>query len=1030
MALRFAVQLSCIRDLLVVVISFSLLSLYLTYRLGFPAGRLQAVDQSLDRLSIAEPPELQSPLRSQELHQLLVKIENEQLTRKARLVAHVRGYPPLLHRELAFYSRMLQARGFNIATDAENSTDGEDWTLLLCLAFSDGDTECLPRDAYLGLRPHQKVSRLPGLRGTLWRRPGLCRTASRLASLNSLHSNPLTPACFALPEQYEEFLNAADGPGFNSSWVLKPSSPGGKMEHMSTMQIFNRVRLKEFPEMQESLVQEFVPNQLRVFGFPVSVQLFVLVTSVAPLRAYIFNEGLVSFRYGEEKNYKKIPGKWWLLSQLWRHIAATHGTSAVKMALDNTDALLVHLLLGAEAFLLIHLANFPSVAGDTDRQRYRCEHCFQLLAVDLLYNTSFYPLVMDVNGQPGLGADGPAAAPAASDNGRPQESLRRSIVGDMFKLLFATDRVHNDVFEALQSVAEVHNAGVTGMQCLISHALCLTQDDLASLLTARREDLNSGDFRRIYPSPSGGRHSSFVHELQQLMLQDPGNMFQEANFLLRESLRHGTADLHELLTRLEELLASQDITEDDYSYPSEPRLNYASFNLQSLQAGAENSRETRPEEDCATDPALAAYLKAVHFEPSVSLDPPFTPLWTEYNAHVPYDLTMVRISATPLYCKGLVRFEHRLGPVSALNTTLGIGINHITLLLQETTTGATLNTYSLNLHRHKASYGEPRLNPSQKYAVCSLRQECEYRISPNEPCGLQQEHAPGTTTWAAVLGYIQQLPPCASGDAFGRWLVPCASCSSRDSCIWSQSRWQPYTCTHHTLDRSRLASCLQGKKLLFLGDSTNRGMMHYIMERLNGSLAACDKTHHIRVYNNMNQGQTTLSFAYYPQFWLTAPDRPVFDKTLYQLLLKSQPLQNTSNTVLIVGGVHWLATQHLHTLLRILRREGLQGAHLVVKTLGSGFHIPAEGVHFLTKIQQEKLLKHSLGLAAFAHHFNMEVVDTFNITAARYKDFLQGKCACHFHKLEERPDVGYHVEGPINAIYTEILLSRLCSNAT
>jgi hypothetical protein len=40
-----------------------------------------------------------------------------------------------------------------------------------------------------------------------------------------------------------------------------------------------------------------------------------------------------------------------------------------------------------------------------------------------------------------------------------------------------------------------------------------------------------------------------------------------------------------------------------------------------------------------------------------------------------------------------------------------------------------------------------------------------------------------------------------------------------------------------------------------------------------------------------------------------------------------------------------------------------------------------------------------MGLAAFAKHHHMDVVDTFNITAARYKDFLQGKCACHFHKV-------------------------------
>ncbi|PNF28414.1 hypothetical protein B7P43_G16403, partial [Cryptotermes secundus] len=364
----------------------------------------------------------------------------------------------------------------------------------------------------------------------------------------------------------------------------------------------------------------------------------------------------------------------------------------------------------------------------------------------------------------------------------------------------------------------------------------------------------------------------------------------------------------------------------------------------------------------------------------------------------------------------------------ALNTTLGLGPNRISVLLQDTLTGAILNTYVLTLRREKAAEAEPKFDTSATYAVCGLRQECENRISPEEPCGLHQEEAPGVVTWPQTQAVLERLPLCREGDAVGRWLLPCSSCSYRASCIWSQMRWQPYSCSYRRLDRQRLAACLRDKKLLFIGDSTNRGMMHYILEQLNGSLSACDKTHHIRVYSSLNQGHTTLSFAYYPQFWLAAPERPVFDKTLYQLLLKSQPLQNTSNTVVVVGGVHWLATQHLHTLLRVLRREGLQHAHLVVKTLGSGFHIPAEGVHYLSRAEQKRLLKHSMGLAAFAKHHHMDVVDTFNMTAARYKDFLQGKCACHFHKLEERPDVGpgYHVEGPINAIYTEILLSRLC----
>jgi hypothetical protein len=62
------------------------------------------------------------------------------------------------------------------------------------------------------------------------------------------------------------------------------------------------------------------------------------------------------------------------------------------------------------------------------------------------------------------------------------------------------------------------------------------------------------------------------------------------------------------------------------------------------------------------DEALSAYLKSLDLKPSVALDPPFTPLWTEYYAPVPYDVTMVRVIATPLHCHMQTLFEHRLGP--------------------------------------------------------------------------------------------------------------------------------------------------------------------------------------------------------------------------------------------------------------------------------------------------------------------------------------------------------------------------------
>jgi len=75
--------------------------------------------------------------------------------------------------------------------------------------------------------------------------------------------------------------------------------------------------------------------------------------------------------------------------------------------------------------------------------------------------------------------------------------------------------------------------GVTGLQCLISHDLCLTEDDLASLIASRREILNAGRFRRLYPTASGSRYTGYLQELQALMLQDSKNIFQPVNSLFR-----------------------------------------------------------------------------------------------------------------------------------------------------------------------------------------------------------------------------------------------------------------------------------------------------------------------------------------------------------------------------------------------------------------------------------------------------------------------------------------------------------------
>ncbi|KAL8221241.1 UNVERIFIED_CONTAM: Cadherin-like and PC-esterase domain-containing protein 1 [Gekko kuhli] len=131
-----------------------------------------------------------------------------------------------------------------------------------------------------------------------------------------------------------------------------------------------------------------------------------------------------------------------------------------------------------------------------------------------------------------------------------------------------------------------------------------------------------------------------------------------------------------------------------------------------------------------------------------------------------------------------------------------------------------------------------------------------------------------------------------------------------------------------------------------------------------------------------------------------------------------------------------------------------------------GFHLPVDGVHSLSPAEVKNLWNENQAILKMAKQYGYEVVDTFIITMGRFKEFLQGKCGCHFHEVVKTKTSGasspttrtlsrpyvlgkyfsnqsnlmqlqtytsnsqspYHLRGPINQVYSEILLSRICKN--
>lgn len=1087
MRFRPPIRWRSVRDLLLLIAIFTCLTCYLSYIGSFlqttvpsdgsrsPSLGSSALKRSiLSQLTSQERGVSTSPHTSRpqatsfdyRLERLLEEIENQSIRalKHQNKIVIVRGQKNVVARDLPLYRRALESQGLLVHGPPwykkhrlayTNSTiffvmdkpehylqspeedEPPDWLLLLCLAFTDSD--CFEwKDLANTLKPYTWVNRIPGVRNVLWQKDSLCVTTNAAKRLSSLQDMQPAPTCFVLPSQYQEFVNVAEALGYTSQWILKPQTQA--FTGLRLVDVFSPVGQAQIDEFsrRRAVAQQLVSNPFTVFGQPVSIRLYVLVTSLLPLRAYVHSQGIVYHRYNESKNFKKIPGRTWPLSQFWQYVSKNYGLDSVTSAINHVHQTLVHLLLLAEMAIV---ASPPEevIAGFGGGRRFKCEHCFQLLGVDVVLNSSLRATVLEVNGQPSL-----------QESSREEDlfvnGVRESVVQDTARLLLSSTSVAKEVAEALKHVAHM-NVGILGVNCRVVHDLCLSHQDLHFLLQSRREAKNSGGFRQLFPSVYGERYGPVIDEIQHHL----NEQMKESPNGENSSTPYKTAHLRHLVTHLEKFFGPQrtlNYAEEDMKLGGCCRNNF-SDEIRHWNFGRFSDAREPLLPSCSDDPSTMPYLSGIFVMPSLHLTPSFSPLVTEYTANVSYDQLMVKLSAQAHNCQTEVRIDDKYGPTRSTNYTLGVGENRISFLVVDVshTEPWVINTYTLVIHRLSITHSEPPFDPTFPHQVCSLLQECEMRVSPNELCGIQRD-AGVSKDWISYTAEVAVLPICQQGDENGRWVLPCRSCADRSSCYWKEAVWQPYNCKHAVLSSDELKRCLGGKKLLFIGDSTNRGMMHYVIERVNGTLNEWDKTHDIRVYNNVNSGRTAVSFAYYPQFWLPTNQRPVFDKALYHLIQKSRPLENNTNTILIVGGVQWLATQHLLMMLRALRVERLQGITLVMKTLGAGFHLPVEGVHTLSMDEQRKLLLHSMGLADFAKHYNFEVIDTFNITVPRYKDFLQGKCACHFHRVVKVPSPDdnfprwrtrrnsgpngfrqprFHVEGPINAIYSEILLSRICS---
>ncbi|XP_027710951.1 cadherin-like and PC-esterase domain-containing protein 1 isoform X2 [Vombatus ursinus] len=864
--------------------------------------------------------------------------------------------------ELQLYQHILTHHGYTIITSEESLRAGlglgqldqgesGSWDLLICLPSRKADGKpCIMKEDLFQLNSHQRVNILPEIQHQLCSKEGLCQIIRRFPELNL----PVVPSV-CLNEHTQVKLSTSNHPSMTEKSHGKHPVP--------LRPLWNWPRqLNQTPAPVMTHKQPFKAKDLSVI-----IKAYVLVTSLTPLRAFIHSTGTIW----------NPPKKKRFTVKLQTFFETFLRVSSPLQAFDNMKEAISKLLLAAEAF------RETSTLGPKTIKR--CRLCFQLLTFDIDYSSSLNPLVLQVHEHFNFQVD---------DNLHLEDqNTKEFLLKDTFNFLFANESSLSIFSEALQRIYRSDIIKGEGYQNELDP--CLSLEDMNSIMTFIKELKSLGQFQLLFPSTAPGIQA-FMREFYYVA--DPmgkhGSVLTQhwslLNLFKELQLTNKKTQLYSLEWKHKNSLRDSPLKQANHRnlFPDniKPRVP--------LDAG-ENiivphlTNKTK-EIHCSNDKDTISYIKQIFTNPHLDLNPEFNPKIRYYHSEVPFDVITVTIGAETSNCQCKVHLDEKAGP-SFANYPLGLGMNKILILVvdESQANGEVLSTYRLTVYRED----RPSLPLFSDYMACGFVQDCGLKIHAEETCGLQ----PLSSDYIATISQ-PELKICKSGDAKGQWIVPCLSCSDNRTCDWREITWQPHNCQYSVLSKTQLQHCLGRRKVLFIGDSTNRGIMYYLIERVNETLQEWQKVHSIKSYYNVNNGRTFISYSYYPQFWISVSQRPTFEKALEQLLQRSYPLENTDQTILVVGGVQWLNSNHLQIIHKVLKRENLLNILVVIKTLGMGFHLPVDGVHSLTQNEVQDLWKENCIILDSAKRYGYEVVDTFSITMGRYKEFLQGKCGCHFHE--------------------------------
>lgn len=210
----------------------------------------------------------------------------------------VLGKSFILKRDYSIWEMTFGDLGFQVtATNKQElSHEGPDgWSVMLCLDLFDGKSHCIEPSDLPSMRRWQKISRLIGLRKILWNKDKFCETMG--ASLKGFKNyTEFVFPCWILPHQFNDMIGEVKEKYQDTRFILKPTDRG-EGNGIIVMDSYKKLAdwKAEFPDNEEVVVQTYLNNPMLIKERKWDMRTYILITSIHPLRMYMYRDGLVRF---------------------------------------------------------------------------------------------------------------------------------------------------------------------------------------------------------------------------------------------------------------------------------------------------------------------------------------------------------------------------------------------------------------------------------------------------------------------------------------------------------------------------------------------------------------------------------------------------------------------------------------------------------------------------------------------------------------------------------------------------------------